>query len=257
MDPLRPVPRPTALARVRATVEWVRLPRLVAMAVSVLIVAAGSWWLLRSPAPPVEQSLPYAAISTAKSSTSSKTSVPSKPSGSELAVSEPPSSAASSVAVPIVETTVAGPMIVVQAAGQVIDPGVYRLQPGSRVDDLIARAGGPTASADAQSVNLAAPLVDGQRVYLPKIGEVATTIAGQATTATHTPAGATPAPGPIDINHADAATIDGLPGIGPATAAAIVAYRETNGPFGSAEDLLRVRGIGPAKLEVIRAMVTT
>ena len=143
-----------------------------------------------------------------------------------------------------------------------VSPGVFTLPRGARVNDLIAAAGGPRPDADSQSLNLAAVLVDGQRVYLPKSGEVATTALqtqAPAVAATVDPSGTAvvPAPGAVDINHADAATFDRLPGIGPSTAAAIVAYREANGPYGSPDDLLKVRGIGPAKLEAIRSMVAT
>ncbi len=97
-------------------------------------------------------------------------------------------------------------------------------------------------------------LVDGERVYVPLLGEVPSGAA--------LPAGAPPggrsaeASGPIDLNRATADQLDGLPGIGPATAAAIVAHREANGPFASVDELLEVRGIGPAKLEALAGLVS-
>ena len=266
MDPLRPVPRPTVPERALALIDWVRLPRLAAMAVSVLIVAGGSWWLLRSPAPPVEQSLPYAA---APASSAAPSNTAAKRSAGGAAASTSPNGGGSSTALTSTSgveaqqpAATAMPTIVVQAAGAVVAPGVFTLPRGARVNDLIAAAGGPSAEADAQSVNLAAVLVDGERLYLPKVGEAATTAPSTSTAGpvpSAGPPGGTSAAvaGPIDINHADAATIDRLPGIGPSTALAIVAYRDANGPYSSPDDLLRVRGIGPAKLAAIRSMVAT
>jgi competence protein ComEA len=120
------------------------------------------------------------------------------------------------------------------------------------VADAIATAGGLAADADGARLNLAAPLVDGERVYVLRLGEVAPPpVAG--------PSGASGGPaapaGPLDLNTADEAALDGLPGIGPATAAAIVAHRAQIGRFTSVDQLLDVRGIGEAKLDAIRDLV--
>jgi competence protein ComEA len=124
---------------------------------------------------------------------------------------------------------------------------VYELAPGARVQAAVEAAGGPVPGADPGALNLAAPVGDGQRVYIPMVGEL-------VPLATGSPA-VTVAPGPVDLNRASAAELDGLPGIGPATAAAIVEHREQNGPFASIEDLEAVRGIGPAKLDALRDLV--
>lgn len=152
--------------------------------------------------------------------------------------------------------------LVVHAAGAVSQPGVHRLPAGSRVADLLAVAGGPTAEADVDRLNLAAPLTDGERVYVPRVGEVAVAPAvGPSGSAAGSPGsgsggGTGAAPGtPIDLNRATEAELDVLPGVGPATAAAIVRHREANGPFSRVDDLLEVRGIGPAKLESLRDLV--
>jgi competence protein ComEA len=167
-------------------------------------------------------------------------------------------------------TTEAAP-VVVQAAGAVHHPGVHRLPAGSRVDDLVRAAGGSTPDADLDRVNLAAPLLDGERIWVPRRGEVEVpavvsggtagasggSVGGGGTGDGPGPSvdGVDPA-APVDLNTATDVQLDALPGIGPATAAAILAHREANGPFRSVDDLLDVRGIGEAKLEQLRPLVT-
>ena len=157
-------------------------------------------------------------------------------------------------ALPVVEpasvtTTTEPPApVVVHVAGAVVSPGVRRLPPGSRVIDAVDAAGGLLPDADAGRVNLAAELVDGTQVYVPAVGEVVP--------AGNEPGGAGASDGGlVDLNIADADTLDSLPGIGPATAAAIIEHRERNGPFASVEGLLEVRGIGEAKLADLRDLV--
>ena len=117
--------------------------------------------------------------------------------------------------------------------------------------DLITAAGGPTAEADTQLVGLAATLTDGVRVYVPKVGESPPPPVGGSTgNAVATPAA------PVDLNAATPEQLDALPGVGPATAAAIVAHRQEIGRYTTVEELLDVRGIGPAKLEAMRPLVT-
>lgn len=159
-------------------------------------------------------------------------------------------------ALPLVEpssvttTTVAPGPVVVHVAGAVAAPGVQRLPPGSRVIDAVDAAGGLLPDADASRVNLAAELVDGTQVYVPAVGEVvpATSVAAGGPTTGD-------AGGIVDINTADATLLESLPGVGPATAAAIIDHRERNGPYASVEGLLEVRGIGEAKLAQLRDLV--
>jgi competence protein ComEA len=110
---------------------------------------------------------------------------------------------------------------------------------GSRVSDAIEAAGGATADADLQRVNLAGLLRDGDQVHIPAQGGAEVTLA--------TPSGSDL----VRVNTAEAEELMTLPGIGPALAAAIIADREQNGPFLTPEDLIRVRGIGPALLASI------
>jgi len=140
--------------------------------------------------------------------------------------------------------------VVVQAAGAVQHPGLYRLPPASRVDDLVTAAGGLAADADPDRLNLAALLSDGQKIYVPRVGEPlpsegATSVPGDGSTTSQ----------PLDLNQATLPQLDALPGIGPATAQAILDYRAQHGRFRSVDDLLNVRGIGDAKLEQLRPLV--
>jgi len=142
--------------------------------------------------------------------------------------------------------------VLVHAAGAVAHPGVYSLPVDARVGDLLAAAGGPVGGADVNRLNLAAPLTDGTRVYVPIVGEDAP----PAVLGPDVGGSAGASGGPIDLNRADASALEALPGVGPATAAAIVAHREQHGPFRSVDDLLDVRGIGDSKLAAMRDLVT-
>lgn len=142
-------------------------------------------------------------------------------------------------------TTAAPGPVTVHVAGAVVRPGVHRLPAGSRVVDAVEASGGLAPDADPDRINLAAELADGAQVYVPRVGEDPPTGVGvDADDA-----------GPIDLNTADAALLQTLPGVGPATAAAIIEHRERHGPFASVDDLLDVRGIGEAKLAALRDLV--
>jgi competence protein ComEA len=182
---------------------------MVALAVTALVVAAVGWWLLHPNPARVDDRLPRASPGAASPGTTAAVTV------------------------------------LVQAAGQVRQPGVYRVAADARVSDIIEAAGGPTPDADPDALALAAPVRDGDRVYVPKRGEVVTDAVGLPGVAA----------GPVDLNRATAEQLDALPGVGPATAAAIVAYRDQHGPFSNLEELLQVRGIGPAKLDGLRDLV--
>ena len=146
------------------------------------------------------------------------------------------------------DSTVAGEITYAHAAGAVSRPGVYRVPPGARVADLLDAAGGPTGDADVDQLNLAAPVADGERIYVPKRGEAPPPAAGTA------PTGAAKS-GPVNLNSATLEQLDALPGVGPATAQAILDYRAQHGRFRSVEELLEVRGIGEAKLADLRDRV--
>jgi competence protein ComEA len=149
-------------------------------------------------------------------------------------------------------STERGGLVTVHVAGAVTCPGVVRVPAGGRVVDAIDAAGGGLPDADLDRLNLAARLVDGQRVAVAKIGAPAPVEAGA-------PVGGSDGPGaesgPLNLNTATAEQLEELPGIGPATAAAIVEHRTRNGPFPSVDALTDVPGIGAAKLAQLQSLV--
>lgn len=153
--------------------------------------------------------------------------------------------------------------VVVDVAGAVVQPGVVVLPASARVRDAIDAAGGLAPDADASAVNRAAPLADGQQVYIPRVGEAPGAVGAAAGAAAGSsaavgsgqPAGATGSGAPVNINTADEAALDGLPGVGPSTAAAIIEDRQANGPFSAPEDLMRVSGIGDKKFERLKSLI--
>ena len=126
-----------------------------------------------------------------------------------------------------------------------LSPGVYRVPADARVIDVIDAAGGLAPGADADRLALAAKVSDGERVYVPRVGEALPSA----------PAGAAEPRRACRPQHRVERDLDALPGVGPATAKAIVTYRESHGPFTSVEQLLEVRGIGPAKLDQLADLV--
>jgi len=133
--------------------------------------------------------------------------------------------------------------LLVHIHGAVERPGVYRLTPGARVLDAIAAAGGLSDDAEPAGINLARTVNDAEQLRVPRLGET-TSGEGHA------------ADGRIDLNTADSAALETLPGVGPATAARILRWREEHGRFTVVEDLLAVSGIGPRTFEALRDLVT-
>lgn len=137
-----------------------------------------------------------------------------------------------------------GEEIVVSVVGPVVVQGLVTLEPGARVADALSAAGGLLAGADPAGLNQAQLLVDGQQIVVPALGQAPA------------PAGETGGGGMVSLNSADAAGLESLDGVGEATAAAIIEFREKNGGFTSVEQLMDVSGIGPAKFEAIKDHVT-
>ncbi len=135
-------------------------------------------------------------------------------------------------------------VIVVHVSGEVASAGLVEVPADARVADVVAAAGGVTATADLNRVNLAEPVVDGQQIVVP-------------TSSGSIPAAVGPGHGDsrIRINDADAAALETLPGVGPVLAATILSHRSEYGPFVAVEDLLDVPGIGEQKLATLRDLV--
>jgi competence protein ComEA len=137
-------------------------------------------------------------------------------------------------------------LVVVDVAGAVRRPGLYRLARSARLADAIARAGGFTRRADRVAVNLAAPVADGEQIVVPA--------RGAGTAGASSGAGSSPT-APLDLNTATLEQLDALPGIGPTTAQKILDYRQAHGPFHSVADLDAVPGIGPGRIEQLKGLV--
>jgi competence protein ComEA len=138
--------------------------------------------------------------------------------------------------------------LLVHVVGAVREPGLYRLDDGSRVDDALQAAGGPKPKAALGLINLAAPVADGQQVIVPVRSREGATGGG---------AGDSPSSpsGPIHLNSATLQELDTLPGIGPITAQKILDYRNEHGAFSSVDELDSVPGIGPARLAELKNLV--
>jgi competence protein ComEA len=146
--------------------------------------------------------------------------------------------------------------LVVHVVGAVRRPGLFRLREGARVADAVARAGGATRRADLTALNLAAPLVDGVQVLVPR--RLRLTVApgsaqGELAAPSVTESSVGPKP---SLSSATADELDELPGVGPVTAQKILDHRAEHGPFRSIDDLDAIPGIGPARIEQLRDLVT-
>lgn len=138
----------------------------------------------------------------------------------------------------------------VHIIGAVARPGLYEAEPGSRVADALALAGGPTPAADLNQVNLAAKIADGQQLVVPEAGA-----AGTAATSAGGSGASGAAGQPVNLNSATQAQLEELDGVGPKTAQKIIEYRDSHGGFKSIEEMMEVPGIGPAKFEQIKGQV--
>ncbi len=145
-------------------------------------------------------------------------------------------------------------VVVVHVDGAVEAPGVYSVAEGSRVNDAVLAAGGLSEGADTSTMNLAAPLADGSKVHVPTSEELSAGSAGASGESSGIGSGGSfeASGGLVNLNTATSAELQTLSGVGEATASAIIEDRETNGPFTSAEDLMRVPGIGEKKFAKIR-----
>ena len=228
-------------------------------ACSALAVCIGGWILLRPAEPPVESLIPVV------STVVGPDGVGAVPPDGGTSHSDGPGARSQTL-----------PPIKVHVAGAVTSPGVYSLPAGSRVVDAVRAAGGATRRADLERINLAQTIIDTEQIYVPprRSGAPSVTVAPRLRPDRRRPIAPTTVPpvgmnpgdpgaatgGPqdrrVNLNSASTAQLDELPGIGPATAKAIVTHRSRKGPFTKVEDLLNVPGIGPAKLAALRDLVT-
>jgi competence protein ComEA len=210
-------------------------PRLVAAAggvAAVVVLVAIAWSAFLGPGRAGGGPLPELTMPRASSAEASAKATPATAAGADGAAA-PPGSASVGV--------------LAHVAGAVVRPGLYRLGGAPRIADAIDAAGGPAPDADLDAVNLAAAVADGERVYVPRQGEAPPAIGGSGL--------ADDPNAPVDLNTATLDQLEALPGIGPATAQAILDHRQQRGRFRSVDELLEVRGIGAAKLEQIRPRV--
>ena len=192
------------------------MSRVLGTSIGAVVTALGVWWVVRVPPPPVETTIPLATT----------VSIAVQPVGSAPAV------------------------LVVHVAGEVVAPGVYELPAGARMVDAIDAAGGPSSRADTDAINLATPLADAQQVFVPRKGAPVRRVTESGASADDAAQDGT-----INVNTASASALESLPGVGSQTAQAIIEHRTKNGPFLAVDELLNVRGIGPAKLAAMRAKV--
>lgn len=181
--------------------------------------------------------------------------LPSVSTVSEPLLSEPRVSAPSGTATEAAEPA----ELVASVVGLVGAPGLVTLAPGARVADALTAAGGALPGADLAGINLAQRVADGDQIVVgavppdppPPASGVSNAGIGAGSPASPSGDGA----GPVNLNTADETALDALPGVGPVTAAAIIAWRDANGPFTDVEQLGEVDGIGPARLARLRPLV--
>ena len=159
----------------------------------------------------------------------------------------------------------------VHVSGKVAKPGVYELEPGSRVQDAIKAAGGASGNADLGTINLAEKLQDGQQIYIAPKGQVPPPVVsvvrgGDSSSGKHAASGSKaggsgvekykkPGQGTVSINSASVDELQHLVGIGPAMAQRIIDYRKEHGGFKSVDELEEVKGIGPKTLAKMKPFV--
>lgn len=241
-----PEPLPTTSLRDRLhAAQWSTGHRgtaaLAGVGVLAVLVTAGVLWRDRPVPDPVP---PLPSIEIAAAATAAATTV-----------------AATTAATPEPETEPAA--LVVSVVGLVHRPGLVEIAPGARVADALDAAGGAAPGADLVGLNLARRVADGDQIVVglspPQPVPHGSAVSGSGPPDTkNSDAGTagTPGQGKVDLNTADEAALDALPGVGPVTAASIVAFRQANGAFADVEQLGEVDGIGPARLARLRELVT-
>jgi competence protein ComEA len=256
----------------------VRLPVLVAVAVATVGVLVLAFFLFR----PADRHTPTATGEHPAEQADGREAA-SEPVGSSTTAGDDESGQAAAAGTGNGEAGTASAkaagQVIVHVTGAVRSPSVVTLDRGARVEDAVDAAGGLKEGADAESVNLARVLADGEQIHIPQEGEEpagtepesagnAAGAGAEAGTGADGSSGTGPDPagaggaaggpeaaGQVDLNTADLTTLQTLPGVGPVTAEAIISHRQSQ-PFSSVEDLLLVKGIGPKTFESLKDLVT-
>lgn len=258
---------------------WLALTAVGAAALALGVLWGWQAWSERSD-PPIDELLPMLVVDdggtrqpdegdkdVVEGATGASTSAEAHP--DESAVEAAPSESRSAPPVPEEVEPEEPPdevLFIVHISGAVAQPGIVEVPAGARIFEAVDLAGGAIDTADLARVNLAAPLVDGERVHIPEIGEddppeiiptdrPAPGSTAGGSTASSAESTADPIAAIVDINRASADELEVLPGVGPTIAAAIVETRDARGPFRSVDELIEVPGIGQAKLDELRPHV--
>ncbi|MCR1981307.1 ComEA family DNA-binding protein [Cellulosimicrobium cellulans] len=234
--------------------RWAIRPRTAVVTLVVVLLLAAGVVVLRAPAGSVE---PVARVGAAASpaTAASGDGVAADADASPGAAGAPAADGGEAQPAPGPGGAAAAPGgVVVHVVGQVAAPGLVTVATDARVADALDAAGGATSDADLAALNLARAVTDGEQIHVPRPGEAVAApppaAPGAASAGTGGAGGAV-----VDLNVADAAALDTLPGIGPVLAERIVAWRDENGPFTAVDELGEVSGIGPAVLEDVRDLV--
>ncbi len=235
------------------------LPRtLIALLAVGLVAAGGAWWMDRSRTPTsIEDRIPMVALEPTvpgdapPGEVSPGGLVGTNSADGTVGEADPGGSGLGGT-----DNAMAGSSVTVHVAGAVANPGVFVLGGDDRVIDAVEAAGGALAGADLSVVNLAAPLIDGSQIRIPLVGEtIVAPLLPMGGSQPGGPGAEADAGTPVDLNRATGAELETLTGVGPATAEAILTWRTNNGPFVTAEQLLDVPGIGPAKFAAMADQV--
>ncbi|MEP7160078.1 MAG: ComEA family DNA-binding protein [Dermatophilaceae bacterium] len=242
------LPGPLRGASVRPA--WLAVAGLVLVGLVALALLAGRAAIARVAAAPTPVAAPTSPTASGGSALDASERPKESPGGGSTAVSASASS---------------GGPVLVHVVGHVRTPGVVTVTAGARMRDAVTAAGGPLASAELGVVNLARVVIDGEQISVPARGSPEASAAAAAAAAPGSgpsargaagSAGAGDSGGPVNLNSADAAALDTLPGVGPVTAKKILEWRQKHGRFTRVEELGEVPGIGPKLLAQLTAHVT-
>lgn len=251
----------TVPASLRSVDVRVRPGAIVAVIVVALLVGAifgvRWWWAERASQPVPIAPAPTAPGAMAQPAEGADQQSPQEAAGAHALGAHAPGTTGTPGGDGAAATAAEPQVILVHVDGAVRAPGVVQVQVGARVQDAVDAAGGLAAEADTTRLNLARPVTDGERLWVPRPGEE---VPDLVEVAPGLPPGQSPAQGgsgsagggstlQVNLNSADQAALEELPGVGPVTAAAIIQWRTEHGGFSTTDELLEVSGIGEATLD--------